>query len=68
MTWEQRAWSHTQPSALALAIGNGYFYWHLMKMIQHRTTYGWPMVVHAVSLSFVMTLGFVRRFTDVLVA
>lgn len=63
MDWERRAWDYTQPSALALSVGNGYFYWHLLQMIQHRKAYGMAMVVHASAVAFVMTLGFVRRRT-----
>lgn len=59
MTWQQRAWGFTESSAFVLAVANGYFYWHLIMMIRYHRVYGLAMVAHAVSVSFLMTNGFV---------
>lgn len=59
MTWEQRAWDFTESSASVLSVANGYFYWHLLIMLRYHRIYGWAMVAHAISVSFLMTNGFV---------
>jgi hypothetical protein len=59
MTWQERVWGWTNPTATALAIANGYFLWHLVMMVRYRKLYGWSMVAHAVSVVSIMILGFV---------
>jgi hypothetical protein len=59
MTWQERVWGYTEPTAVVLTVGNGYFYWHLMMMVRHRRMFGWAMVAHALAVSFLMTNGYV---------
>ncbi|EXJ58445.1 hypothetical protein A1O7_05870 [Cladophialophora yegresii CBS 114405] len=62
MTWQERVWGYTDPTAVVLTIGNGYFYWHLMMMLRYRRVFGWAMVAHAVAVSFLMTSGYRPAF------
>lgn len=59
MSWEERVWGYTEKTATVLAIANGYFYWHLIMMVQYRHVYGWAMVAHGLATASIMTFGFV---------
>ncbi|OCT51426.1 transmembrane protein 56 [Cladophialophora carrionii] len=62
MTWQERVWAYTEPTAVVLTVGNGYFYWHLMMMVRYRRVFGWAMVAHALAVSFLMTNGYRPAF------
>jgi hypothetical protein len=59
MGWQARVWDYTEPTAAVLTVALGYFYFHLFLMVWHRKTFGWAMVAHAVTVSFLMTNGYV---------
>ncbi|KAJ9609455.1 hypothetical protein H2200_005782 [Cladophialophora chaetospira] len=62
MNWQERVWGVTEPTAAVLTIGNGYFCWHLMMMVWYRKVFGWPMVAHALAVSFLMINGYRPAF------
>ncbi|KAF2185077.1 hypothetical protein K469DRAFT_632855 [Zopfia rhizophila CBS 207.26] len=62
MNAQERAYGYTGLSAMALAIANGYFVWHLVMMAIYVRTYGWGMLAHALATNFLMIQGFRPAF------
>jgi hypothetical protein len=59
MTWQERVWGYTGVTNTLLGMANGYFVWHLLRMIKYYKIYGWSMVAHGISALAIMMSAFV---------